>query len=214
MIEAWSAVRAAVSARVDRFLTSPHWRRTKLLADRVLLVAVVAAIGWAVTNGVFVAQRAATNRALAIVHLSGAPAVKSAGLTGKAAMSTVPPTVVLSGDRTAHVSIGITNDGVDGVTLKGGTLTGPYLSGSVRLAPSSSTGYIAGHGTAQLVGTVTVNCDAALPVTHAFVAGQPGPVQQATAVAVSVNDTNGAAHSTNLTVDTTAFAIQGRVCTR
>lgn len=209
-----AAVWGAATARVSRFLATPFWRRTKLLADGVLLAAVMAAIGWAATNGVFVAQRAATNRAQVVVHLSGAPSVRPAGLSGKVPTSSAPPTVVLAGSRSARVTIGIANDGVDGMTVKGATLTGPFLTGSVQLKLSSRTDYVAGTSTAALVGTVTVDCDAASAVSHALVAGQQGPAQQATNVVVSVKDTDGTVHSITLFLDSTAFAIQGRVCTR
>lgn len=202
----------AGSALVSRFLATPLWRGAKFVADRVLLVAVLAAIGWATVNGVYTAQRAATNRALALVHIGGAPTVKSPGEGRKPSTDVPPPTVVLEGTRSAQISIVIVNDGVDGVSLKGATLAGPYLSGAVELRPGSRSGYVGGHSTSALLGTVTVDCDAAAPVSHALVIGHRA-VERPTTLTVSVNDTNGVTHSLALPVDNTAFAVQGRVCT-
>jgi hypothetical protein len=168
-------------------------------------------------NGVYTAQRAATNRALALVHIGSAPIVKAPGEhpsgEHKASMNVPPPTVVLEGTRSAQLSIAITNDGEDGVSLKGGTLVGPFISGDVELRPSSRTGYIGGHSTSALLGTVTVNCSAAASVSHALVMGHRVFVQEPTTLTVSVKDTNGVTHSVALPVDNTAFAVQGRVCT-
>jgi hypothetical protein len=212
MMKRAAAAWRAGSALVSRFLATPLWRGTKFVADRVLLVAVFAAIGWTVVNGVYTAQRAATDRALALVHIGGAPTVKSPDAGRKSSTNVPPPTVVLEGTRSAQISIAITNDGVDGVSLKGGTLAGPYISGDVKLRPGSRTGYIGGHSTSTLLGTVTVDCNAAAPVSHALVIGHRS-VQQPTTLTVSVNDTNGVTHSVALPVDNTALAVQGRVCT-
>jgi hypothetical protein len=206
-----ATLRNAASARLSHFLTTAAWRRVKFLADRALLVAVLGAIGWAAVNGVFVAQRAATYRAQVLVRLGGPPTLGHAEAVGKAA---APPTVVLDGVRSARIEIAIANDATDGAVLKTGTLTGPYLSGEAKLTPDNRDGYVMGHGTIRLVGTVTVNCDAAAPVAHAFVAGRQGSAQQATNLTVTLTDTDGTLHSVNLTVDSTAFAIQGRVCAR
>lgn len=206
---AWNAA----SAWVSRFLAGTTWRWVKYLADRVLLAAVAGAVGWTAVNGVFVAQRAATDRAQVLVRLGGAPALKPGGV-GKATTEFPPPTVVLDGARSARIEFAITNDATDGVFLKGGTLTGPYFSGDAKLAPDNRNGYVMGHGTIHLVGTVTVDCDAAAAVAHALVAGRQGSAQQVTNLTVSLDDTNGTPHSVNLTIDTTAFAIQGRMCSR
>jgi hypothetical protein len=204
----------AASAWVSHFLTTPVWRSAKLLADGVLLVAVIGAIAWAATNGVFVAKRAANDRAQALVHLGGLPTVKLAAVGGRTLLSTAPPTIVLSGMRSDRISIAITDDGTDGVTLKGGTLTGPFFADAVTLVPNDHGGYVAGHGTAVLVGTVTVDCDAAASVSHALVTGQQDSPQQTTDLTVTAKDTNGNMHTALLSVDSTAFAIQGRVCTQ
>lgn len=208
-----AALWRAASARVSHFLTTPTWRWTKLVADRVLLIAVAGAIGWAAVNGGFVAHRAAHDRGQALLHLGGMPTVRVSALSGKSAAITVPPSVVLSGVRSSRISVAITDDGADGVALLGGTLTGPYFSGAMKLVPNHGT-YVAGSGTGILVGTVTVDCDAAAPVTHALVAGRQISTQPATELTVTAKDTNGTVHTVRLIVDTTAYAIQGRVCTR
>lgn len=203
----------ATSEWVSHFLTTSRWRWIKLLADGVLLVAVMGAIGWAAVNGGYVAHRAADNRAQALVHLGGLPTVRLAAMSGKA-VGAAPPTVVLNGIRSERISIAITNDGVDGVTIVDGTLTGPYFSSVVKLLPNKNHGFVAGSGTGLLVGTVTVDCDAAAPVSDALVGGRLSSAQPATALTVSVKDTNGTLHSVLLPIDTTAFAVQGRVCTK
>jgi hypothetical protein len=203
------------SGWVAHFLTTPAWRRVKWAADRLLLLAVVGAVGWAAVNAVFVAHRATRDRAQADIHLGGLPAVHFSPIGGgKVPTNTAPPTAVLSGARSQRISIAVTNDGADGVTLTGGTLTGPYLSGATKLAPFKNHGFVAGSGTGLLVGTVTADCDAAAPVAHALVSGLAGSAQPATELTVSAKDTNGTVHSVRLIVDTTAFAVQGRMCTR
>lgn len=207
-------LRNAAIARLSHFLTTPAWRRIKFLADRVLLVAVLGAIGWTAVNGVFVAQRAATNRTQVLVRLAGPPTLGHAVVAGRESANAAPPTVVLAGVQSARIEIAIANDATDGASFKGGTLTGPYLSGNTKLAPDISDGYVMGHGTIHLVGTITVDCDAAIAVTHALVAGRQGTTQPVTNLTITLTDTDGALHSVILTVDTTAFAIQGRVCSR
>ncbi|HEV2346812.1 MAG TPA: hypothetical protein VGS97_22105 [Actinocrinis sp.] len=204
----------AASARLSHLPTTPAWRRIKFTADRVLLVAVLGAIGWTVVNGVFVAQRAATDRTQVLVRLGGPPTLGQSVTPGKESANAAPPAVVLNGVRSARIEIAIANDATDGVSLQGGTLTGPYLSGNTKLEPDNHDGYVMGHGTIHLVGTITVDCDAAAPVTHALVAGRQGTAQQVTNLTVTLTDTDGALHSVILTVDTTALAIQGRVCAR
>ena len=203
----------AASGRVSHFWTTPGWRRAKHLADRALLLAVVAAIAWAAVNGVFTAQRAATNRGIAIVHLSGHPILQVPRTSGgNAAVRPVLPTSVLLGTRTGHFSINIANDGPDGVVLKDSTLTGPYLAGPARLVPDA-TGYIVAGGAIHLTGTVTVDCDAAAQVAGALTSGWPSPERQATTLAIPVADAGGHVHDLSLVIDTTAFAVQGQVCT-
>jgi len=211
-----AATGRAASGRVSHFLTTPSWRWIKWSADRVLLFSAVGAVGWAAVNGGFVAHRATHDRAQAVIHLASQPAVHFSPISGgKAPTVLAPPTAVLSGARSERISVAVTNDGADGVTLTGGTLTGPYLASAVKLVPYKNRGYLAGSNTALLVGTVTVNCDAAAPVAHTLVAGRAGSAQPtATEVTVSAKDTEGSVHTVRLLLDTTAYAVQGQVCTR
>jgi hypothetical protein len=206
------ALWAAASERVSHFWTTPHWRRAKTTADRVVLVVFVGAFTWAVVNAVFVAQRAATNRTLAIVHLSSQPTVQIKLPGSETESQATLPTEVLHGTQTERIEIFIANDGPDGVVLKNSTLTGPYLGGAVKLAPKAG-GYIDPTGGNYLTGTVTVDCDAAARTANALVAGRPSPLDQPTTVAVAVADADGTVHHMNLVIDTTAFAVQGQVCT-
>lgn len=207
---AWSALCAPVS----RFAASPGWRRVKKSADGVMLVAVAGALGWTLCNSVFLGTRAVSNRNVAVVHLGGQPEVQITWANGDVPGYPVLPGEVLTGRQTAHVSISVANDGPDGVVVRPGTLTGPYLTGAVQLRPDNGTGYILGNGTIHFVGTVTVDCDAAADVARALAFGGRAPRQLPTAIAFDLRDTNKAAHHAYLVVDTTAAAIQGRVCTR
>jgi hypothetical protein len=175
---------------------------------------VVGAVGWAAVNGVFVAHRAAHDRTQADIHLGGLPTVRITAIGGKPPASTALPSFVLDGVRSDRVSVAIANDGADGITLLGGTLSGPYFSSAVKLVPNKNHGFVAGSETGVLVGTVSVDCDRAAPIADALVTGRPGTTQPATELTVSAKDTNGTVHSVRLIVDTTAFAVQGRVCTR
>lgn len=208
-----AALWRAASARVSHFLTTPTWRRTKQVSDRVLLFAVVGAIGWAAANGVFVAHRAAHNRHQALVHLGGMPTVRLSPVGGSSKVSAAPPSVVLTGVRSDRVSIAVTDDGADGVTLTGATLSGPYFQSAAKLVPNHGS-YVAGSGTGVLIGTVNVDCDAAASVAQALVTGRQISGQPDTELTVTAKDTNGTVHTVRLVVDTTAYAIQGRVCTR
>ncbi len=200
------------SERVSHLWTTPGWRRGKSVADRVLLFVIAWAVAWAVVNGVFVAQRASTNRAVALVHLASQPAVRIERPGTESDDRTTLPTEVLSGTQTERISIAVANDSPDGVVLKSGTLTGPYLTGAVRLVPDA-TGYIVPTGAIHLTGTVTVDCDAAAQTASALTDGRPSPEHEATTVAISVADPNGTVHHVNLVIDTTAYAVQGQVCT-
>jgi hypothetical protein len=207
-----SAGRAA-SARVSHFWTTAAWRQVKAVADRVLLVVVVTGVGWAATNAVFVAQRAVANRAVANVHLSNQPIVRIIRAAGGAGTTPVVPTVALRGMRTERVSIGIANDGSDGVVLKSGTLTGPYLAGGAVQLAVEGNGYLRAAGTVHMNALVTVDCDAAAPAAEALASTLPSPLRQPTGIAISVTDANGNVHRSTLVIDTTAFAVQGQVCT-
>jgi hypothetical protein len=82
------------------------------------------------------------------------------------------------------------------------------------LLPTNHHDYVGAGNTGLLAGTVTVDCNAALPVSHALVGGRLDPTQPATTFTVTAKDTNGAVHTVPLTLDTTAFAVQARVCTK
>jgi hypothetical protein len=211
---AFAAIRGAVSRPASRFFAAPGWRRTKRAADGVLLVVTVGAVGWTLCSSVFLGTRAVANRAVAVVHLGGQPEVQIAWADGKTPKYPVLPSEVLAGSQTARVSISIANDSPDGVVIRPATLTGPYLSGAVVLRPDNGSGYILGNGTIHLVGTVTVNCDAAADVARTLVQGGRTAQQQPTAIAFELRDTNKAMHKAFLVIDTTAAALQGRVCTR
>ncbi len=218
-----AAARRGAAERVSHFWTTATWRGVKRTADRALLVAAVGAIGWTAVNGIFVAHRAVANRAVAIVHLGNQPEVKVLGAAAGPATGTDPgdgaavrpvmPTATVTGTHSEKVLISIVNDGPDGIVVKRAVLSGPYLTRPVNLVPAKK-GYVKGGNGASLTGTVTVNCQAAAPLAQALVAGQSVPHQEPTALAITVDDTNGDSHRTVLTVDTTAMAVQGQVCTK
>jgi hypothetical protein len=204
----------AVSGRASRFFAAPVWRRTKQSADWVMLIAVTIAFGWMLCSSVFMGTRAVANRGVAVVHLGGQPEVQVFAVGGAPRRYDVLPSEVLTGSQTARVSISIANDSPDGVVIKPGTMTGPYLAGAIKLAPDNGTGYILGNGTIHYVGTVTVDCDAAAQVARTLVEGGRVAQQQPTAIAFGLTDTNKVAHTAYLVIDDTAAAVQGRVCTR
>lgn len=214
LIGPFAAAGAAVAARVSRFFASPSWQHTKNAVDWVMITAAVGALGWMLCSSVFLGTRAVANRQVAVVHLGGQPEVQITRLSGEAAGYPVLPSKVLTGDQTARVSFSIANDGPDGIVIQPGTLTGPYLSGAVQLLPDNRTGYILGNGTIHFLGTVTVNCDAAAAVARTLVVGGRVPQQQPTTIAFELRDTNKVMHKAYLVIDTTAAAVQGRVCTR
>jgi hypothetical protein len=211
---ATAAAFGAVSGWVSRLFAAPGWQRTKRAADWVMLVVVVAALGWTVCSSVFLGTRAVSNRGVAVVHLGGQPEVQITWASGEAPNYAVLPSEVRTGSQTAHVTISIANDSPDGVVIQPGTLTGPYLASPVELRPDNGTGYILGNGTIHFVGTVTVNCDAAAAVARTLVQGGQTAQQQPTAIAFDLRDANKALHKAYLVIDTTAAALQGRVCTR
>lgn len=211
----FGAVSGAVSGRASRYFAGPGWQRTKRSADWVMLVVVVGALGWTLCSSVFLGTRAVSNRGIAVVHLGGQPEVQIMPVGGAAPRYEVLPSQVLTGSQTAQVSISIANDSPDGIVITPGTLTGPYLAGAVGLRPDNGTGYILGNGTIHFVGTVTVSCDAAAAVARALVhGGSAEQQQQPTAIAFELRDTNKVMHKAYLVIDTTAAALQGRVCTR
>ena len=210
----FAAAWGAASGRVSQFVAAPGWRRTKTTADGVMLIVVAGAVGWTLCSSVFLGTRAVANRGVAVVHLGGQPEVLIAWSDGSTPKYPVLPGEVLTGSQTAHVSISIANDSPDGVVISPGTLTGPYLSGPVKLQPDNGNGYILGNGTIHYVGTVNVDCDAAAAVARTMVDGGSVLRQQPTAIALELRDTNKVMHKAYLVIDTTAAAIQGRVCTR
>lgn len=189
---------------------SAAWRRTKLILDAVLLLGIAWAVAWAATNGIFVAERAYTNRTIVQVHLANNP-VTLHTLSGVKITPKVQYLGVRHGPQTVRVAIGISNEGPDGVVLRSATLTGPYLTASTVLKPAGS-GYVATRSIAPVSGVVTVDCDAAAAVAGALVAMSPAPAQAPTVLTLTVADADGAAHQETMTLDTTAMALQGEVC--
>ncbi|MBS2963054.1 hypothetical protein KGA66_08365 [Actinocrinis puniceicyclus] len=204
----------AVAGRAKRFLSSSAWRRAKRIADVALAIVVFGALGWTACNAVFLGTRAVANRGVAVVHLGGQPEIQISWIGGGEPRYAVLPSEVLTGSQKARVSISVANDSPDGVVVKPATLTGPYLAGPARLLPDDGTGYILGNGTIHYVGVVTVNCDAAVKVARTLVYGGQTSRMQPTAISFSLRDTNKVMHTAYLVIDTTASAVQGRVCTR
>jgi hypothetical protein len=204
--------RRAAGELISRLWTSEAWRRTKATADRILLLVIAAAVAWAATHGILVARRAAFDRTVAVVHLAAAPSVQIVGQNGATHKASAFPTSALRGTRTVTVYVSLTNPGPDGVVLRGGTLAGPFLNGPVALTRIAG-GYLAPFGTSRMVGTVTVDCDAAARVVGTLIARLPGSEQAPTTVYVAASDTDGAVHQATLVIDTTAYAVQGRACT-
>ena len=208
------ALRSAASRQpakqLEAWWASPAWRRIKLTLDAVLILGIVWAVAWAATNGIFVAQRAYTNRTTVQVHLGNNPVTLHA-LNGARITPKVQYLGVRHGPQTVQVAINISNEGPDGVELRSATLSGPYLAASTVLTHSGS-GYIATRAIAPVSGIVTVDCDAAADVAGALVAMTPAPPQAPTVLTLTVADADGAAHQESMVLDTTAMALQGQVC--
>lgn len=185
------------------------WRRAKVAADRVLVAAVAAAVAWAGVTAVFAVRRATTNRALAAVHLGGQPPT----FTTLAGVRIPPSAHAAAGHatRTEIVRLHLVNDSPDGVDLGPVTLTGPFLTGTVRLAYQGN-GYLIGGGDVQLRGRVTVDCAAAAAVTNAALGSTLTTGLPPTEVSFTATDANGRPHPTALVIDTTAYAVQSQVC--
>jgi hypothetical protein len=94
------------------------------------------------------------------------------------------------------------------------TLTGPYLAGSVKLAPAGN-GYLGAGSDILMTGLVTVNCTAAARVSQATIEGRTVPgLGLPTSISFRATDANGTTHQESLDIDTDAYALQGQVCTR
>jgi hypothetical protein len=199
-----------MSRRIEALWSSAAWRQLKRLLDALMIVGVVFAVAWAATNGVFVARRAYTNRTIVQVHLANSPVVIHSLNGAKIAAGIVQP-VILHGRRTVHVAFVVENEGPDGVVLRSGTLSGPFLAGPTPLEHTGS-GYVAMRQRAAVTGTVTVDCDAAAGVSGALAALDAVPPQAPTVVTLTVNDADHTAHQLTMTLDTTAAALQGQVC--
>ncbi len=195
---------------LEAWWASPAWRRTKLILDAVLILGIAWAVAWAATNGIFVAQRAYTNRTIVQVHLANNP-VTLHTLNGARITPKVQYLGVRHGPQTVRVAVSISNEGPDGVVLRSATLSGPYLTASTVLTHSGS-GYVATRSIAPVSGVVTVDCDAAAGVADALVAMRPAAEQAPTVLTLTVADADGATHRETMTLDTTAMALQGQVC--
>lgn len=194
--------------------TPPAWRTIKRVMDKVLLAAVCFAVAWALTNGVYLAQRAITDRSVISVHMGSGPAVTIDTQRGEQRPSQQLRRTLLTGEQTAKVSVAVANDGPDGITVGAAVLTGPYLTGAVKLTPAGA-GYL-GKGTDILMtGFVTVNCTSAAQVAQAYIDGRTlSDLQRPTSISFPATDANRTTHQENLVIDTDAYELQGQVCTR
>ncbi|HEY3870146.1 MAG TPA: hypothetical protein VGM10_17410 [Actinocrinis sp.] len=182
--------------------------------DKVLLAAVCFAVAWALTNGVYLAQRAIKNRSVISVHTGSGPAVMIDTQRGEQRPSLLLRKTLLTGEQTAKVSVSVANDGPDGITVGAALLTGPYLSGAVKLAAAGQ-GYVGAGTDILMTGIVTVNCTAAARVGQATIDGRTLPdLGLPTSVSFPATDADGATHQENLTIDTDAYALQSQVCTK
>lgn len=188
---------------LQTLITPRNWRWVKKTADYVLLVVVVGAIGWSSTTAVATFHQATRNRAVVEVHLGTNP-VRLPGL----AASYFPAG---TGLRTQPVAIVIANDSPDGVFIDSAELSGPYLTGAVKLSLPNN-GYVGGGMFTSGSGTLTVDCAQTGELLKEIKAGAVDTDQAPTLLRISVRDANNQSHAFTLTVDTTADAIQGQVC--
>ena len=169
----------------------------------MLLVVVVGAIGWSSTTAVATFQQATRNRAVVEVHLGTNP-VRLPGLA-----TTYFPAG--TGQRTQDVAIVIANDSPDGVYINSAMLSGPYLSGTVKLSLPNN-GYVGGGMFTSGSGTLTVDCAQTGKLLKEIKAGAVDTGQAPTLLRIGLRDASNQHREFTLTVDTTADAIQGQVC--
>lgn len=184
-------------------LSPRAWQRVKAVADYVLLVAVVGGLGWASTTAVSTAKQTTRNRAIVAVHLGTNPVI----------LPDLSKTYFPAGTgvRTQSVKIVIANDSPDGVFVQNAELSGPYLTGTVRLSLPNN-GYIPPGMTTGGIGEVSINCAKTDGLLAKLRAGVVETDQAPTTVVVGLTDANKQSRTFTLTVDTTAAAIQGQVC--
>ncbi|HEV2634775.1 MAG TPA: hypothetical protein VGX23_06480 [Actinocrinis sp.] len=185
-------------------LSPRAWHLVKKVADYALLIFVVGAVGWSATTAVSTVRQTTANRAVVQVHLSTNP-VQLPDLN-----ATFFPAG--TGVRTELVRIIIANDSPDGVFVKSAALTGPYLAAPTPLSLPNN-GYIPPGMSTAGVGEVTVDCGQTAGLLGQIRAGTLDPNLAPTNVTVKLTDANRQNRTFTLTVDTTAAAIQGQVCT-
>lgn len=184
-------------------LSPTGWRRVKTVADYALLIFVVGSLGWSVTTAVATVKQTTANRAVVQVHLGTNPVQLPDLRTAYFPAGT--------GVRTQPIRILIANDSPDGVFVKSAVLTGPDLSGPTKLTLQNN-GYIPPGQVAGAAGEVTIDCAAASDLLDRIGDGTIDTAQPPTNVTVSLTDANRRTQTFTLTVDTTAAAIQGQVC--
>ena len=184
-------------------LSPAGWRRVKTVADYVLLIFVVGSLGWSATTAVATVKQTTRNRAVVEVHLGTNP-VQLPDLR----TTYFPPG---TGARTQQVRIVIANDSPDGVFVHTATLSGPFLAGTTRLSLPNN-GYVPPGLTNIGTGEVTVDCGQTGGLLAQIEAGTLDTSRQPTQVVVTLTDANKQDRTFTLTVDTTATAIQGQVC--
>jgi hypothetical protein len=179
------------------------WRQVKKIADYLLLAVVIGGLGWSATSAVTTVRQNTRNRAVVSVHL-GTPAVELPGF----ATASFP---AQAATRTQEVAITIANDSPDGVFVSSAELSGPYLAGAVALMLPNN-GYITTGLASQAVGEVTIDCAQTAGLVDGIRSGALSTTQAPTLLKVTLTDANKQRHVFTLTVDTTAYAIQGQVC--
>jgi hypothetical protein len=222
-----TATRVAASLRHVRtlpavaFLSRAETRRkAKLIADRVLLFVTVCTLVWAVTGVAFVEKWSMIKRSTIAVHLPGGPAVTFANLDGTRFQpaadtlgSTTPAAARLAAEPTLTVIVSITvvNDGPRPVTISSADLSGPFLTGDPTLVADAGGAVAAGYAS-HVRGSITVQCAAASSVVADAAESVALPGQAPTVLGLTVVTANHVSHRVDLTIDTTAYAVQGRAC--
>jgi hypothetical protein len=184
-------------------LSPAGWRRVKTVADYALLIFVVGSLGWSATTAVSTVKQTTADRAVVAVHLGTNP-IQLPDLR-----TTFFPAG--TGVRTQDVRIIIANDSPDGVFVKSAVLTGPDLTRPTRLSLTNN-GYIPPGMTSAGTGKVTIDCAKASGLLTQLKAGLLDTDLAPTNVTVDLTDANRQNRTFTLTVDTTAAAIQGQVC--
>jgi hypothetical protein len=189
-------------------------RRVKILADRTLLFVTVGSLAWALTGTAYIEKWSRIDKSTLSLHLAGGPGIELTPLDGtryQPSTYTLGVTKAVPSSITVIARIPFINNSPRAVTVRAASLSGPFLAGAPALAPGAD-GRVSSNRSGYVEGSVTVQCAATGSLAADATQGIAHPDEGPTVLTMTVVTADMKSHQVTLTIDDTAYAIQGRAC--